>query len=284
MLVGEIWRYPVKSMGGERLEEVNVIERGIPGDRAWAVRDEVRGGIRGAKQIADLMKFSSRYENAPHDTESSEAQIVLADDSRATTSDPNINEILSSALDHAVTLWPLMPPEDLDHYRRGAPDSDDPETHWRGVFNRLEGEPLPDMSVFPVELMEFESPLGTYFDAFPLLLMTTQSLTTMSDRVPDSQFDVRRFRPNFLISDLDSDDAFPELGWEGKRAQLGSAVLRFTVTCPRCVMVTRGFEDLPKDPKIMRTLVKENGGHMGVYASVEEPGTIHRGDSFELID
>jgi hypothetical protein len=177
-----------------------------------------------------------------------------------------------------------MPAENLDHYRRGAPDSDNPETHWRGVFNRLEGEPLPDMSVFPAELAEYESPLGTYFDAFPLLLMTTNSLDTMNERVPESIFDVRRFRPNFLIDGVESDDPFPEFAWEGKRAKLGTAVLKFTVACPRCVMVTRGFKDLPKDPNIMRTLVKENGGLIGIYAEVETAGEVTEGDTLELLE
>ena len=44
----EIWRYPVKSMGGEQLDRCVVGERGLPGDRGWALRDEVAGEIRGA--------------------------------------------------------------------------------------------------------------------------------------------------------------------------------------------------------------------------------------------
>lgn len=47
--VGEIWRYPVKSMAGERLRETSIGARGLPGDRAWALRDEGAGEIRGAR-------------------------------------------------------------------------------------------------------------------------------------------------------------------------------------------------------------------------------------------
>jgi uncharacterized protein YcbX len=50
-LVAEVWRYPVKSMIGERLASTLVNDWGVLGDRVWAVRDEVRGGIRGAKKV-----------------------------------------------------------------------------------------------------------------------------------------------------------------------------------------------------------------------------------------
>jgi uncharacterized protein YcbX len=60
--------------------------------------------------------------------------------------------------------------------------------------------------------------------------------------------------------------------------------VRVTIECPRCVMVTHGFEDLPKDPGVMRALVREAGGNLGAYATVESPGAMRLGDPIRLID
>ena len=282
--VKQIFRYPVKSLGGETLDEVDLAMRGLPGDRAWAVRDEIRGGIRGGKKIPGLMNLSSRYPDAPSVEGSSPAEILLPNGSTVMTGDPEAGDRLTKAIDHAVTLWPLLPADALDHYRRGAPVHEDMEQELRAIFGREPDEPLPDLSVFPKELIEFESPPGTYFDAFPLLLLTKTALRSMQTKSPDSRFDVRRFRPNFLIADSGSDAEFPEAEWEGRRLQIGDAILEVTVDCPRCVMTTHGFADLPKDPKVMRALVKENGGILGVYAKVEKPGRVRAGDALTLLE
>ena len=279
--ITEIRRYPIKSMSGELLDSAALGARGIPGDRAWAVRDEVAGGIRGAKKIPALMRLSAVYPNEPAGEGSSPAVITLPDGSSCRTSDPDVNERLSRALDHRVSLWPLLPPDALDHYRRGEPTHIDFEQEMRAIFGRTPDEPLPDLTVFPPELFEFESPLGTYFDAFPLLLMSTSSLSTLQNRHPDSRFDVRRFRPNVLI-DTGAADGFPETAWVGRRLRIGTAELQVTLACPRCVMTTHGFADLPKDPGVMRALVKDAGGQLGVYATVEVPGSIRRGDTLSL--
>ena len=282
--VDSIFRYPVKSMMGEKIEETCVTSNGVLGDRVWAVRDEVRGGIRGAKKIPQLMQLSAACIVEPTGYGSDPAAVTLADGEVIRTDDQNINARLSQALDHKVTIWPIMPKEQLDHYRRGAPDSDDLETELRQVFGRTADEPLPDLSIFPPEILEYESPPGTYFDAFPILILSKKSLAAMNQRQPASIFDRKRFRPNLLIEDFNSVGDFPEEAWEGFRLKVGSVVLKAEVVCPRCVVTTHGFEKLPKDPSIMRGLVKENNGNLGLYASVEEPGKISEGDKITRID
>ena len=86
-----------------------------------------------------------------------------------------------------------------------------------------------------------------------------------------------------MIADTASESGMPEMAWRGKRLRLGGATFRVTVECPRCVMVTHRFADLPKDPSIMRALVREAGGNLGVYATVESPGVVRVGDAVELL-
>jgi uncharacterized protein YcbX len=281
--VKQIFRYPVKSMLGETLEKARFEPRGIPGDRAWAVRDEERGGIRGAKRFPQLMTCAARYLTDPPIEGSATARVTLPDGRELDINDPDTPAALSSLIGSPVTVWPLMPADMLDHYRRGEPVLPDLEAEFRRMFARTPEEPLPDLSALPPELFEFESPLGTYFDAFPLLLMTTNGLGHLSSLMPEQRFDVRRFRPNLLI-DVPVDDAFPERHWAGRTLQIGSAEIEVTIECPRCVMTTHGFGDLPRDPGIMRTLVREAGGNLGMYARVIKPGTVCSGDMISLLD
>lgn len=269
-----IYRYPVKSMMGETLSEADIGEAGIPGDRGWAVRDERRGGIRGGKKIPQLMTLTAQ-------SGSTAPLITAPDGDSASASTEGINEWLSDKLNHPVTLWPLLPADQLDHYRRGAPDTEDFEQELRTVFGRLPEEPLPDLTGFE-ELLEFESPPGTYFDAFPISIMSQQSLASMNQLEGESRFDVRRFRPNLLVDIPDTDHPFPEQAWVGKTLSIGSVKLKIDMTCPRCSMTTHGFDDLPRDTEVMRKLVNHSDGNLGIYASVQTPGKISREDHIAI--
>ncbi len=280
--VSSLFRYPVKSLQGEAHSSLVFGERGARGDRVWAVRDEVRGGIRGGKKIPALMTLAARYPGAVAAEGSSPALITAADGSTRETGSTDINAWLSQQLDHPVTLWPLLPADALDHYRRGAPDSEDFEQEMRDMFARTEDEPLPDLEIFS-EVIEYESPPGTYFDAFPVLLLTQQSLESMARHRPESQFHVDRFRPNILLDMPDSEHPFPEREWLGSRLQIGEVVLEAVGECPRCSMTTHGFGELPKDPGIMRALVQANNGNIGLYAKVVKGGTINIGDPLQRI-
>jgi uncharacterized protein YcbX len=264
-------------MAGENHSSLQLTERGVVGDRVWAVRDEKRGGIRGGKKIPSLMTLSARFTGEAAAEGSSDALIIAPDGSERRTDSADINGWLSQKLDHPVTLWPLLPADALDHYRRGGPDHEDFETEMREMFARTADEPLPDLSLF-AEVIEYESPPGTYFDAFPILIMTEQSLATMTNHRPGSNFHVDRFRPNLVLDAADSDHPFPEAQWVGQTIEIGDVQLDIVGECPRCSMTTHPFSDLPKDPGIMRALVEANGGNIGVYARVVKGGVVNVGD------
>ena len=280
--VASIFRYPVKSMGGHQLNQALLTTNGIPGDRCWALKDEELASIKGGKRHPSLMGMSAEFELEPDDSNvSPHARIRLADGSIISTHDHDAEEKLSQVLGTKVSLWPIIPKDQLDHYRRAAPDPTvDAQLNLRQIFARTPEEPLPDLSGFPRELFEYESPPGTYFDAFPLLLISKSSLKSLEDHSDQSKFDVRRFRPNVL---LETDKTgYPEEEWAGKTGRIGTAKLKFEMACPRCIMTTHGFGDLPKDPRVMRTLVQANNGNLGIYASVVEAGKIAVGDSLIL--
>jgi uncharacterized protein YcbX len=279
----EIFRYPVKSMLGESLQAATLGEKGIPWDRAWAIRDEVRGGIQGGKKIAGLMRCAARYPEGSGPGEAPAPEIELPNGDVFRADDPGAAKRIGEVVGREVTLWPLQPAEALDHYRRSAPDNPDMEQELRAIFAREPDEPLPDLSSFPPEVFQFESPPGTYFDAFPLLVLSQQSLDTLAAASPNSRIDVRRFRPNLLV-DIQGAQGLPEQEWIGKRLKIGNAILQVVMACMRCVMTTRGFADLPEDPEVMRKLVKETDGNLGVYASVEASGQVRKGDPIELLD
>lgn len=277
MIVSQLWRYPVKSMIGERVDTVELDGLGVVGDRTWAARDLERGGIRGAKKIGALMTLAAR------DTGDGHAEITLPDGTITSTSASDVDEVISTAIDHPVRLEALRPADDLEHYRRGGPDSDDMVVELRGIFGREDDEPLPDLSIFPPEIVEYESPPGTYYDAFPLLLLTEAALAALAAALPDSSIDVRRFRPS-LVVDTDDDPGHPEFGWVGRRVRVGSALLEIGAPCPRCVMVTREVDaDLPADRAVLRHIVRELDQNVGVYATIVEPGSITMGDPVQFV-
>ena len=281
--ISALYRYPVKSMGGDNLDNTALTKNGIPGDRCWTVKDEERGGIKGGKRFPQLMDMHAVLEHEPDAlTLSPPVAITLPDQSRTHSTDPNVNKALSAAIGSPVSLWPLLSADQLEHYRRPPnPENFDQMAYFRALFARTDDEPLPDLSAFPEELFIYESSPGTYFDAFPLLIMTTASLNAMATATAESNFDVRRFRPNILL-DTDA-DGFVENSWVGRRLQVGSAILQINAICPRCVMTTHGFADLPKDPRVMRHLVRQNEGNLGVYASIEQSGNIKLGDQVEWL-
>ena len=274
MHVSQLWSYPVKSMVGGSVDSIELTSLGILGDRHWAIRDLENGGIRGAKKIGGLMKFTAVRDG-------SDVNITLPSGAVVSSADANVNEVLSDELGISVALESLPVDGNLEHFRRGPSDSDDPMVELRGIFGREENEPLPDFTVFPPEVMEFESPPGTHYDCWPLLVMTTSALQALRDALPESVIDMRRFRPSIVIDGAEA--GHPEFTWKGRTASIGSAVIEFLDPCPRCVMVTREINaEIPQDRSILRHIVRDLNQNLGVYARIVQPGAISVNDSMSF--
>jgi MOSC domain-containing protein len=89
----ELWRYPVKSVGGERIASARLGETGIEGDRSWGLEDQVTGMILTARRAPELLLASARYEGA------GAVSLTLPDGTQT-----NDDSVLSAWLDRDVRL------------------------------------------------------------------------------------------------------------------------------------------------------------------------------------
>jgi uncharacterized protein len=270
--IKEIWRYPVKSMQGEKLAGCMLTKGGIPLDRGWAMRDEKTQTIRGAKHIGGLLQCKARYVDGTSAGLVPHVEITLPDGSRVRSDDHRVNEALTSVLGRPVTLWPLQPADNSDHYRLNGFETGNLESDLR-MAHALG----PDFSAFPRKLLReissYVAPRGTYFDAFPVNVLTEASIRYVQALTPQAHLDVRRFRPNFLVSGGETESLIED-GWVGRHLAVGQAKIDVVARAPRCIMVSREQGDIPRDANIMRTLIRETGQCLSVYADVIEPGYV----------
>lgn len=284
--VKEIWRYPVKSMQGERLNACAVTAQGIPYDRGWAVRDEKTQTVRGAKHLPKLMLCSARYIEDTSAGAVPHVEIALPSGEKVQSDDPRVHGAISEVVGREVTLWPLRGAEDGDHYRIKDEDSKDVVAEWRRLFMLESHEPLPDLGDFGPkllkELSEYAAPRGTYFDAFPIDVLTESSLRWLQSRIPEADLDVRRFRPNFLLAN-DQAEGLVEDGWVGGKLRIGKANLKIVSRAPRCVMTSHAQPGLDRDPTVIRTIVTESRSCFSAYAEVDSPGLVCIGDESVVV-
>ncbi|MCG8457305.1 MAG: MOSC domain-containing protein [Holophagales bacterium] len=221
-----LWRYPVKSMAGEALNEVDVSWHGFAGDRRWAF---VRNGVTNS----------------------------------------------------GFPWFTLRQRRDLNHYHPSFVEPDRPDRS-ETVVRAPSGAVL---DIADPELGKELSPSGVHlirqdrgvFDAFPLSLITTQTIAQLGETVGAS-LDVRRFRPNILVEAAD-EAPFPEDSWVGRVLRIGGMRMRVDKRDSRCVVITIDPDSTERNPAIYRAVDRERQGCLGVYGSTVEPGLLRVNDA-----
>ena len=266
--VTSLWRYPVKSMLGEELNAVEVTDRGLLGDRAYALVDKADGKAATAKnprKWPTLFGFRATFIEPPRPGASAPpVRITLPDGTIATSHQADLNQVLSQALGRAVTLDPAG---------RSHAGPVNAEEYWPDMEGLEHRDTVTDFSL----------PEGTFFDCATVHLLTTATLARLHQLYPQGRFEVPRFRPNVVVAPASGETDFVENAWVGHTLAIGDSVrLNVTGPCVRCVMTTLAQGDLPRDPGILRTAAQHNKVSVGVYATVERGGTAHRGDAVRV--
>jgi uncharacterized protein YcbX len=287
--VQALWRFPVKSMLGEELDEADVAEDGVVGDRAYALRDRETGKVVSAKHPKlwpNMLACRAAFLEPPRaGAELPPVRIQLADGSEVMSDAADVDAVLSRFFGRDVELAHAADNGyTIDQYH---PDEEnyDPDGHRDEVVEAQLGAAFFNERGLPSAVPE-----GSFFDLYPMSVMTTSSLDQFEELEPDIDFDVRRFRMNVIVETPAS--GFVENDWPGHSLAIGDDVqLGVALRDPRCVMPSLAHEDLPRDPRILKALARHNrldvAGAMfpcaGVYAVAKATGTIRRDDRVSLI-
>lgn len=274
-------------MGGEQLCDASLEVGGLAGDRHWAVKERQ---IRTGKQWPALMKLKARYLREPganeYGAQVAPVELASPDGSRCRSDDAGIDKWLGDQLGKTVHLAAREPASRLDHYRRAsavtAADAD-------AEMAMQPGEAQPTYELIPADLLallhEYSTPPGFYYDAYPLHLLTTNSLRFLAGR-SGLDTDVRRFRPNLLIRPDNDAAALTEFEWMGRDLAVGEAVLRIESRTVRCTMPSREqpLFGIAAQPPMTRAIVDHVKREFGVNVRVRRAGHVRVGDTVTLLD
>ena len=255
--VTRLWRYPVKSMLGERLDSAAVDRRGLVGDRRFAVWDaEGKFGSckdsRRFRRMDGLLDFRSGYDDDPAEAAEPAGVAELAEAAYAAAGAPHLvapdgvrHRIPSSAADAAV----------------------------RSYLRRDDVRIMAEADV-------------PHHDAAPLHLLSTATLDWFVQALGGVPADERRLRPN-LVVDLPGAAAFVEDGWEGRRVRIGAGpdavVARWVKQTQRCRTLNVAQEELPYTSRGLKSLSGRDL-NLGVYLEVLAGGRVRVGDPVALAD
>jgi uncharacterized protein YcbX len=261
--VESLWRYPVKSMRGEELQEVFIGYSGVYGDRFYAFQSSAAPKgfpfFTGREQ-EQMLLYRATYRQVGRHAEQISKPPNLAE---AESIAPGLTPVYADPSDLMV---------DVETPAGESFAINDP----RLIAKLSEG--IRDTHELTLHRAD-----RAMTDCRPVSLFSTQTARQLGQDL-GSDVDKRRFRANIYV-DLASEDAFSEDGFVGRSLRIGDkTVVAVTDRDPRCKMITLDPDTAQANPELMRLVARAHEGKVGIYGAVLTEGVVQRGDEIALLD
>jgi hypothetical protein len=294
--VGELWHHPVKSMRGERVEEVVLGPGGLIGDRAYGFVDletERLISAKHPKRYAALLECHAAFVEPPRVDAPTPPVRVTFPDGTSTEDEQEITRGVAALLGREVKLVTSLPPGVL--YEEVWPELEGfgPDEFYGMLL--ITPADQDDAGERIVGIPTGVAAPGTLVDFGAMHVVAASTLTALAAAHPDGDWDVRRFRPNVVFQDEGTGEpgVYAEDEWVGSDLQIGeSARVHIVAPTPRCIMPTLAQGELARDHDILRTVARVNRRSLGelgrfacagAYAEVVAPGVVRTGDPVVVV-
>jgi uncharacterized protein YcbX len=255
--VDSLWRYPVKSMRGEELEEAFAGYSGIYGDRLFAFKSSANHKgfpYLTARDQRMLLQYRPRFRYP--DKAARPINLIEAESKNANPLSAALAELVVDVETPGGKTLAIDDPALIDMLR-----ADIDQKH-------------------QVTLMQSQRAMT---DCRPFSMFSLQSARQLAEET-GTPMDKRRFRANVYV-DLASGKGFSENKFVRRSLRIGpKAVVTILERDARCMMITLDPDTGEKNPVILKKVAQAHDGMAGVYGAVMVEGILHKGDPIELLD
>ncbi len=256
--IDALWRYPVKSMRGQSIEQAFIGYTGIYGDRLFAFKTSAGASFfpyltgRDTQQMLLYTPLFRHPEKAEQPVNWAEAEALSV----------GITPVFSSTNELAMDV--VTPNGEIYAI-------DDP-----ALAEELEASAGTGHEV---SLTHSQRAMT---DCRPLSLISLQTGQQLAEET-GIDIDHRRFRANIHLN-LNSNKGFDEDNLVGRQLKLGDkVVITIVERDPRCAMITYDPDTGEATPEILRQVTQHHERNAGIYAAVVVEGMVKAGDSVELM-
>ena len=256
--IDSLWRYPVKSMRGEEMEQLFAGYGGVYGDRLFAF--ESSANPRGfpfftGRDQRRMIGYRARFRNS----EKAAWPVNLREAEKLS---PNLNPISAGPSELMVDVetpdekfFAIEDPALIEHLRLNA--------HGNHELTLLRSD-------------------KAMTDCYPLSMFAVATAEKLGEETGVA-VDKRRFRANVYLH-LTNGEGFAEDQYVGRSLRIGSKVVVAVLKRDaRCMMITLDPDTAQKTPAILKAVAQAHEGMAGVYGAVLCEGMIRKGDPVELL-